>query len=657
MKSLVEKAIIVLTMVDKEKLQKGTEEYNASAITVLSGLEPVLKRPAMYIGDTGSRGFHHLLWECLDNATDEALAGFCDEIEVKIYKDDLIAVSDNGRGIPVDIHPKTKKSALETVMTTLHAGGKFQKGVYKVSGGLHGVGVSVVCALSSWLRAEVYRDGKIYAQEYTHGIPKTKLEIVGETTKRGTKIIFQPDVKMFRDESGPIRFDLKTILEHCRQQAYLTRGTKYRVVDQRTDFVYNFYFDGGVVSYVRHLNKNKNPINEEPIYIRKEVNDLFIELALQYTDDFAERVFSFANNIYTSEGGMHLTGLKGALTRTINDYARKQSLLKENQDNLIGEDVREGLTAVLSVRLPNPQFEGQTKAKLGNPEAKTITEQVVYEGLSRYFEENPTPVRQVVAKCLTAASARMAAKAARETVLRKGLLEGLSLPGKLADCSEKDSKKAELFIVEGESAGGSGKQGRDRRFQAILPLRGKILNVERVSLDRILSSAEIKALITALGCGIGDQLDISKLRYHRIILLADADVDGQHITTLLLTFFFRNLRPLIENHHIYIGQPPLYKIQSKKEIFYAYSESQKEEILKGLPKDNLFIQRYKGLGEMNPEQLWETTLNPANRILKEVTIGDAEEADAVFTILMGSEVGPRRRFIQAHAKAVQNLDI
>ncbi|MCX6806908.1 MAG: DNA topoisomerase (ATP-hydrolyzing) subunit B [Candidatus Berkelbacteria bacterium] len=638
-------------------MKKEQQKYTAESISVLSGLEPVIKRPAMYIGDTGFKGFHHLLWESLDNATDEALAGYCNEIEIVIYDDFTASVYDNGRGIPVDMHPKTKKSALETVMTTLHAGGKFQKGAYKVSGGLHGVGISVVCALSEWMKAEVYRDGSIYAQEYSNGKPKSKVEIVGKASHTGTRVTFRPNQKIFRDAADQVKFDLKTILEHCRQQAYLTKKTKYKVLDKRINFEHTFYFEGGILSYVKHLNKNKNVVNEPPVYIERQIDSTLIETAIQYTDDYTERIFSFANNIYTSEGGTHVTGFRGALTRAINDYARKQGILKDNQNNLTGEDVREGLTTVISVKLPEPQFEGQTKAKLGNPEMKTFSEQALYEGLSRYFEENPTPARRTVEKCFLSASARLAARAARETVLKKGLLGGLTLPGKLADCSEHDPKKSEIFIVEGESAGGSGKQGRDRKFQAILPLRGKILNVERARLDRILSSDEIKALIVALGCGIGEQTDLSKLRYHRIILLADSDVDGQHITTLLLTFFFRNYKEIIERGHLYIGQPPLYKMQYGKEVHYAYTEAQRDEVLNKLPKDKTLIQRYKGLGEMNPEQLWQTTLNPENRILKQVTITDTEEADAIFTMLMGSEVPPRKRFIQTHAKRVKNLDI
>jgi len=641
----------------KEEIKNNKDSFTADSITVLSGLEPVIKRPAMYIGDTGVKGFHHLLWECLDNATDEALGGYCDEIDIEIIDDNTASITDNGRGIPVDIHSKTKKSALETVMTTLHAGGKFQKGVYKVSGGLHGVGVSVVCALSSYMRVEVYREGKIYVQEYSHGKPKKEVAVIGTTNKKGTKVIFTPYEKIFRSENGSIIFDLKTILEHIRQQAYLTKKTKYKINDKRIKFESSFYFEGGILSYVKHLNKNKNILNEPPIFIEKQIDSTLIEAAIQYTDDFAERIFSFANNIYTSEGGMHVTGFRGALTRAINDYARKQSILKENQTNLTGDDVREGLTVIISVKLSEPQFEGQTKTKLGNPEMKSFAEQAIYEGLSRYFEENPTSARRTIEKCLLSASARMAARAARETVLRKGVLEGTTLPGKLADCSERDPRKSEIFIVEGESAGGSGKQGRDRRFQAILPLRGKILNVERARLDRILASEEIKALIVALGCGISEQFNLSKLRYHRVILLSDSDVDGQHITTLLLTFFFRNYKELIERGHIYIGQPPLYKISVNKKIYYAYTENEQQELLKTLPQNNISIQRYKGLGEMNPEQLWETTLNPENRILKQVSIEDAENADAIFTMLMGADVPPRKRFIQTHAKTVKNLDI
>jgi len=542
-------------------------------------------------------------------------------------------------------------------MTTLHAGGKFQKGVYKVSGGLHGVGVSVVCALSKYMKAEVYRDGKIYAQEYSHGKPKSDVKIIGETSKIGTKVTFEPAKSVFKDQNGGITFDLKVILEHVRQQAYLTKKTKYKIIDHRVNFEYTFYFEGGVLSYVKHLNKNKNVLNEPPIYIEKQMNDTLIETAILYSDDFNERIFAFANNIYTAEGGMHVTGFRGALTRAINDYARKQKILKENQPNLTGEDVREGLSAIISVKLSEPQFEGQTKAKLGNPEIKTFAEQALYEGLSRYFGENPASAKKTVEKCFLSASARLAARAARETVLKKGLLEGTTLPGKLADCSERDPKKSEIFIVEGESAGGSGKQGRDRKFQAILPLRGKILNVERARLDRILASEEIKALIMALGCSIGEQYDVNKLRYHRIIFLADSDVDGQHITTLLLTFFYRNYKDLIERGHIFIGQPPLYKITSGKKVKYAYTEAEQAEVLKSFEKDNVSIQRYKGLGEMNPEQLWETTLNPENRILKKVEIADAEDADAIFTMLMGADVPPRKRFIQTHAKTVRNLDI
>lgn len=508
-------------MVDKKKNQKEGAKYTAESIVVLSGLEPVRKRPAMYIGDVGSRGLHHLLFEATDNAIDEAMAGFSDEIKVVIHKDNLVSVEDNGRGIPIDIHPKTKKSALETVMTTLHAGAKFGRGIYKVSGGLHGVGVSVTCALSEWLRAEVYRNGKIYFQEYCRGKPKTKVQIAGKTEKTGTKIIFQPDPLIFKEE---IRFNWQTILDHLRQQAYLTKKTKITVKDEREDQEYSFYFEGGILSYLSHLNKNKTVFNEPPFYIEKKIDDSLIEIALQYVDDFSERVFPFANNIYTEEGGMHLTGFRGALTRVINDYVKKNGGLKGGfSEGLTGEDVREGLVAIISVKLSEPQFEGQTKARLGNPEMKTYVEQVLYEGLSTYFEENPSQAKKILEKCLLTAQARLAARAARETVLKKGLLEGATLPGKLADCSEKDPRKSELFIVEGESAGGSGKSARDRRFQAILPLRGKILNVERARLDRMLSSEEIKSLIVALGCGLGEQFDLGKLRYHRVIILTDAD--------------------------------------------------------------------------------------------------------------------------------------
>ncbi len=639
-------------MVDKKLKQKEGAQYTAKAIQVLSGLEPVRKRPGMFIGDTGVKGLHHILFEALDNSIDEAMAGFCDEIKVTIHKDNLAEVEDNGRGIPVDLHPKTKRSALETVMTTLHAGAKFGKGIYKVSGGLHGVGISVTCALSDWLRAEVYRNGKVYAQEYSRGKAKTKVLTSGKTDKTGTKIIFQPDPQIFKQE---IKFDWERILDHLRQQAFLTKKTKITLIDKRTEKEWTFYFEGGILSYLRHLNKNKTILNDIPFYIEKQIDDAFIEVVLQYVDDYSERVFGFANNIYTEEGGTHITGFKGALTRAVNDYAKKNG--GKNNNGLTGDDIREGLTAIISIKLSEPQFEGQTKARLGNPEAKTYVEQVLYEGLVSYFEENPHQAKKILEKCYLTASARLAARVARETILRKGLLEGMTLPGKLADCSERDPKKAELFIVEGESAGGSGKSGRDRKFQAILPLRGKILNVERVRLDRMLTSEEIKTLIIALGCGIGEQFDLKKLRYHRIIIMCDADSDGNHIRTLLLTFFFRHYKELIENGYLYIAQPPLYAISKGKERYYAYTESEKEEILKKLPKDGIDIQRYKGLGEMNPEQLWETTLNPEKRVLKQVTIFDAEEADAIFTMLMGDEVPPRKRFIQTHAKTVKNLDI
>jgi len=710
-----------------------TNNYDAKHITVLEGLEPVRKRPGMYIGSTGSSGLHHLIWEVLDNSIDEAMAGYCGEIWIILHPDSVVELIDNGRGIPVDIHPKTKKSALETVMTKLHAGGKFGGEGYKVSGGLHGVGISVVNALSEWLRAEVARNNKIYRQDYQRGNPLFSVKPIAKIgddltkvkikkgvdfvstfpfpiprSKTGTRIIFKPDGKILET----LDYSWQTILDHCRQQAYLTKGIRIKIFDNRNSQEksvvhkskdkfsapilsspkYTFYFEGGISSYVYHLNKDKELLNEKPIYIEKQVDDTSIEVAVQYNDSFTESVFSFANNIYTSEGGMHLTGFRTALTRSINNYARKHELIKDT-GNLTGDDVREGLTAVISVKLKRPQFEGQTKAKLGNPEIKTLVEQVAADGIEAYLEENPNYAKKIVEKCALSAKARIAARAARETVIRKGLLEGLTLPGKLADCAEKDPAKSEIYIVEGDSAGGSAKQGRDRNFQAILPLRGKILNVERARLDKTLSSAEIKSLIIALGAGIGEQFDINKLRYHRIIIMTDADVDGSHIKTLLLTFFFRFMPEVIKNSYLYIACPPLYKIQLGKEKFYAYTESEKEEILEELKergkgkkieknsKDKnkesgfkikkieeeiidrdytlkgISIQRYKGLGEMNPEQLWETTMNPENRILLKVTMEDAAEANHIFETLMGSQVLPRRRFIQTHAKNVKNLDI
>ncbi len=629
--------------------------YDASAIQVLEGLEAVRRRPGMYIGSTDVRGLHHLVYEIVDNSVDEALAGFCDRIEVTIHADSSVRVRDNGRGIPVDIHPKVGKSALEVIMTTLHAGGKFGGGGYKVSGGLHGVGASVVNALSEWLEVTVRRDGKIYRQRYERGVPVTPVEVIGETDMEdhGTETVFLPDRQIFRT----LDYQTDVLLQRFREVAYLTSGLTIHFRDERTDTEMTFYFEGGIVSFVRHLNKMKEILQPQPFYVKREVNGCIVEVAIQYTDSFAESTHSFANNINTIDGGTHVTGFKAALTRAINEYARRHGLLKENDPNLSGEDVREGLTAIISVMLPEPQFEGQTKAKLGNAEVAGIVQSVVYESFTSYLEENPSIARRIIEKCLTAARAREAARKARELVQRKGALDTFSLPGKLADCTERDPAKAELYIVEGDSAGGSAKQGRDRRFQAVLPLRGKILNVEKARLDRMLHNEEIRALITALGTGIGDQYDRSKLRYHRIILMTDADVDGAHIRTLLLTFFFRYLEGLIVDGHLYIAQPPLYRLQSGKEVYYVYSDEERDAILNRGDGKTWDVQRYKGLGEMNPEQLWETTMDPARRTLLQVTIEDAVKADETFNMLMGSAVPPRKRFIQAHAREVRNLDI
>ena len=650
--------------------------YDASQIQVLEGLEAVRRRPGMYIGSTDIRGLHHLVYEVVDNAVDEALAGVCTHILVEILEDGSVRVTDNGRGIPVDVHPQTGRPALEVVMTTLHAGGKFGGGSYKVATGLHGVGVSAVNALSEWLEAVVQRDGYRYRQRYERGRPATPVERVGKAdpqgwyahprfppTPHGTIVHFKPDPEIFR---GGIDYKFETLAQRFREMAFLTRGLTITLVDQREDREITFYFEGGIRSFVRYLNRNRQPLH--PIwYVEKAVGDILVEVALQYTDAYNETVLAFANNVNTVDGGTHLTGFRAALTRTLNDYARKTGLLKESDPNFTGEDVREGLTAIISVKLPEPQFESQTKSKLGNAEVKGAVESVVGEALTRWLEENPREAKAIIQKCLTSARAREAARQARELVIRKSALESLTLPGKLADCSERDPAKAELFIVEGDSAGGSAKQARDRHFQAILPLRGKILNTERARLDKMLANEEIKALISAIGTGIGDQFDLSRLRYGKIIILADADVDGNHIRTLLLTFFFRHMTPLIENGHVYIAQPPLYRIEVKKtkEVFYAYSDAERDEIFAKLRKRGIepsderqvVTQRYKGLGEMNPEQLWETTLDPARRILLQVTIEDAAEADRVFDMLMGAAVEPRRRFIQAHAKEVRNLDV
>jgi len=626
--------------------------YTASDIQVLEGLEAVRRRPGMYIGSTDIRGLHHLIQEVVDNSVDEAMAGFCDHIEVVIHPDLSVTVEDNGRGIPVDIHPQTGKPALEVVMTTLHAGGKFGGTSYKVASGLHGVGVSAVNALSEWMVVEVKRGGKLYRQRYRRGEPLTPVEEIGPAQGTGTKTSFFPDREIFR--TIDYRFD--TLAQRFREMAFLTRGLTISFRDERTGREMTFYFEGGILSFVRYLNKNR-PVLHPPLYIEKQVNGTLVEVAIQYTEGYAESVYAFANNVNTVDGGTHLTGFRSALTRTLNDYARKNGFLKDNRPNFTGEDVREGLTAIISVKLPEPQFESQTKAKLGNAEVKGQVEAVVSEGLAEFLEQNPSYARAIMEKCLTASRAREAARRARDLVIRKSILESSTLPGKLADCSERDPAKTELYIVEGDSAGGSAKQGRDRRFQAVLPLRGKILNVEKASLDRILHSSEVRALITALGTGIGDQFNIRNLRYGRIILMSDADVDGAHIRTLLLTLFFRYMQPIIEEGHLFIAQPPLYRIEAKGKVYYAYSEAEKEKILSRLKTDSVTVQRYKGLGEMNPEQLWETTMNPQKRTLLQVTIEDAAEADRTFQMLMGSAVPPRKRFIQTHAKKVRNLDI
>jgi len=648
---------------EKTEISKKTgtvkkEEYTAKDIYVLKGLEPVRKRPGMYIGSTGPEGLHHLIWECVDNSLDEAIAGYCKNIEVHILSDGKVMTTDDGRGIPVEKHPQTGKSALETVMTTLHAGAKFGGKAYQVAGGLHGVGVSVVCALSNYLRAEVCREGVRYSQEYSRGKPKTKVKKVGKCKKTGTKIIFEPDPEIFKE----IKFDKKRILNHLRQQAYLTPAVKINFRDERqpVPFNYNFYFEGGLISYIKYLIGDAKPRHDNIFYTKGEKEGVIVEIALQYAEEIEAFEEGFANNIFTGEGGTHITGFRSALTRTLNDYARKNGFLKEKEENLSGGDVREGIVAAISVKIKEPQFEGQTKARLGNPEAKTAVESVLSENLAEFLEKNPQDAKAIIENCLLSARAREAAKAARTTVLRKGILEGLTLPGKLADCSSRDPAESELYIVEGDSAGGSGKMARDRRFQAILPLKGKILNVERARLDKILSSKEIKSLIIALGTAIAQDFDINKLRYHRIIIMTDADTDGAHIRTLLLTLFFRYFREIIERGYLYIAQPPLYKIQSGKKIEYAYTESDKEEILNAFKKEktvNVSIQRYKGLGEMNPSELWETTMSPENRVLLKVTIEEAKAADHIFDILMGKEVLPRKKFIQVHAKKVRNLDI
>ncbi len=676
-----------------DKKQKAAQAYSAEQITVLEGLDPVRKRPGMYIGNTATEGLHHMIWEVVDNGIDEVMAGHADTVNICLLPDGVVSVEDNGRGIPVDKHKVTKKSALETVMTTLHAGGKFGGDGYKVSGGLHGVGVSVVNALSSWMKTEVKRDGKLYMQEYIRGKAKKAVDVVGKATGTGTKQYFKADDQIFT----VLEYDWQVILDHLRQQAYLTKGVRISISDERvkgSEQAHVFYFEGGIGSYVKYLNHNSDIKQEKVFYIDKSENDVQVEVAVQYCGEFRELTYTFANNIYNPEGGMHLIGFKSALTRVLNKYARKNNFLKEKDPNLTAEDVREGLTAVISVKLRDPQFEGQTKAKLGNVEVRAAVETIFYDYFNAFLEENPRDAKEIMAKCLLAAQARIAARAARDTVLRKGALEGMTLPGKLADCSSRDPHECELYIVEGDSAGGSAKRGRDRRFQAILPLRGKILNVERARLDKMLANNEVKSLIVALGTSIGEQFDIEGLRYHRIVIMTDADVDGAHIRTLLLTLFYRYFPQLVTGGKLYIAQPPLYRVQMGKEVQYVYNDDKlkelkeaygiKDEDLQGASNPaegedvtaggedseeaaettvatkkgvKINLQRYKGLGEMNPEQLWETTMDPAARVMKIVTMDDAVKADETFDILMGSEVAPRRRFIQTHAKSVKNLDI
>jgi DNA gyrase subunit B len=631
--------------------------YEAKDIQVLEGLEAVRRRPGMYVGGTDIKALHHLIYEVVDNSIDEALAGACTRIEVRIHPDSSVTVIDNGRGIPVDIHPQMKKSALEVVMTMLHAGGKFGGGSYKVSGGLHGVGVSAVNALSEWCEVTVYRDGRMYFQRYERGYPVTPVKDMGKapTKSTGTSTTFIYDAEIFKGDQD-YRFD--TLIQRFREMAFVTRGVTIYFMDERIDREMTFYFEGGINSFVRYLNRNREVLH--PVFhIEKEVDGITIDAAIQFTDAFAESVYAFANTINTIDGGTHLTGMRTAVTRTINDYARRGGLLKDDDPNFTGDDIREGLTGIISVKHPDPQFESQTKVKLMNPEVQTLAQQVIGEAFSDFLEGHASDAKAIVQKCLTSARARDAARKARDLVIRKSALESLTLPGKLADCSERDPERTELYIVEGDSAGGSAKQARDRHFQAVLPLRGKIMNTERARLDKILASNEVRALISALGTGIGDNFDVSGLRYGRVIIMTDADVDGSHIRTLLLTFFFRYMQPLIEAGHLFIAQPPLYRIAYKNQVRYAYTETDKERLLKDLniSADKASISRYKGLGEMNPQQLWDTTMNPTNRTLLVVNVDDAAEADRTFDMLMGSAVPPRRRFIQTHAKEVRNLDI
>ncbi|MCP5515496.1 MAG: DNA topoisomerase (ATP-hydrolyzing) subunit B [Spirochaetales bacterium] len=637
------------------------DKYSAQNIQVLKGLEAVRKRPGMYIGSTGPDGLHHLVYEIVDNSIDEALAGYCDRIDVEIEKGNVIKVTDNGRGIPVDLHHAENVSALEVVMTHLHAGGKFEKNSYKVSGGLHGVGASVVNALCTWMSVEVHRDGKKYFQSYKIGIPDKSVEIIGDTDKRGTVVRFSPDMSIF--ETDIFSFDI--LSNRLRELAFLNKNVRITIKDLRLPTIkeHDFHFEGGVKSFVSYLNKNKTTIDKEPIYITGTKDNTEVELALEYNDGYVESIFSFVNNINTREGGTHLAGLKSALTRVFNDFLKKSKFAKKMEEPLSGEDVREGITAVISIKIPEPQFEGQTKAKLGNSDVKGIVESLVNESLTAYFEENPAILEKILDKVLNAAKARLAARKAKELTRRKSFLESTGMPGKLADCSEKDPEKCEVYIVEGDSAGGSAKQGRDRQFQAILPLWGKMLNVEKTRLDKVIGNEKLLPIINTLGTSVGTEFDVSKLRYNKVIIMADADVDGSHIRTLLLTFFFRYMKELVEKGHVYIAMPPLYKISYAKIIKYAYNEEEKNIYMKMIKEElkvaeeKINVQRYKGLGEMNPDQLWETTMNPDTRSVMQIRLDDFVEADAIFTTLMGENVEPRRKFIEDNALAVANLDV
>lgn len=644
-----------MAQVVETRKETKAPKYDANSIQILEGLEAVRRRPGMYIGSTDLRGLHHLIYEVVDNAIDEAIGGYCTQISITIHKDGSVTVQDDGRGIPVGKHPKTKKSALEAAMTILHAGGKFGGEGYKMSSGLHGVGISVVNALSDWCHTEVRQSGGLHRQSYKQGVPTGPVKKVGTVDKddTGTKQHWMPDTTIF----DTLDYDFNTLAQRFREMAYLTAGLRITFIDERTDQESTFYFEGGINSYVRHLNKTKTPIHPRPFYMKREVGDYIVEVALQYNGSYGESTHTFANNVNTIDGGTHLSGFKAGLTRTINDYARKNGLIKENEVNLSGDDVREGLTAIVSVKLPEPQFEGQTKGKLGNADMAGAVQSVVNELLAQQLEEQPQAAKRVVEKCLTAARAREAARKARELVQRKGSLDTFALPGKLADCSEKDPAKSELYIVEGDSAGGTVKQGRDRRYQAVLPLRGKILNVEKARLDKMLQNQEVRTLITALGTSIGDQFDISRLRYHRIIIMTDADVDGAHIRTLLLTFFFRHMEELISAGHLYIAQPPLYRIQKGSNVHWVYSDAERDAVTEQYKGERFDIQRYKGLGEMNADQLWETTMDVSARTLLQVTLEDAISADETFDMLMGASVPPRKRFIQTHAREVENLDL